>query len=55
MGSAVGSTKLDIDILGRSMAIAKVLEIKAQARVVPERAEDAGMSVMESLEVSRER
>jgi hypothetical protein len=32
--------------------MANVLEIKARARVVPESAEDAGVSPRESLEVS---
>lgn len=35
-----------------SIGIANVLEIKARARVVPESAEDAGVSAKESLEVN---
>lgn len=35
-----------------SIGMAKVLDIRARARVVPDSAEDIGVSVMECLEVS---
>lgn len=35
-----------------SIGIANVLDIKARARVVPDIAEDTGVSLMESLDVS---
>ena len=51
-GSTVESERVSPTSESGSIGIANVLDIRARARVVPDIAEDAGVSLMESLEVS---